>query len=232
VLASSSVLVPRRALATRLVSAAAAALLVLLTSSAGHAQDSPPERSDGWDTATNVMAISALGFELIMPRVFYSDPEVTVGWKARWHVSALAPVMTLATLSLFNEYNLKESFEGHRPGCNGDNQGSPGCESYGMLSTQSFAAFSALGLGAGVFFADTLKWSKGNFNAGAFVGHVGVPLILGTLTAIGRSAGDWETAGQVWGSAGIGLVTGLGTGVLYALLQRPECGYTGKLVCW
>ena len=29
-----------------------------------------------------------------MPRVFYADPEVTVGWKARWHVSVLAPIVT------------------------------------------------------------------------------------------------------------------------------------------
>jgi hypothetical protein len=36
----------------------------------------------------------------------------------------------------------------------------------------------------------------------------------------------------VWGTAGIGFVTGLGLGVLYAAMQRPECGYTGSLICW
>jgi hypothetical protein len=212
--------------------AAATALLITLTSGASRAAGAAPDRSDGWKTATTAMAISAMGFELVMPRVFYSDPEVTVGWKARWHLSVLAPVMTLTTLSLLNEHYLKDSFKGHRPGCDDTNQGGPGCDSYGMLSTHSFAAFSALGQGAGVFFVDTLKWSKGNFNAGAFVGNVGVPLILGTLTAIGRTSGNWETGAQVWSSAGIGLVSGFGLGVLYALLQRPECGYTGNLVCW
>jgi hypothetical protein len=193
---------------------------------------SAPERSDGWDTATNIMALSSAGLQLIMPRVFYSDPEVTVGWKARWHVSVLAPSMTLATLALINEQYLKDAFEGFRPGCDEMNQGSPGCESFGMLSTQSFLAFSALGQGTGVFLVDTIKWSDGRFNAGAFIGQVGVPLVLSVLTAVGRSAGDWETGGQAWASGGIGLVTGLGLGALYAALQRPECGYTGDLICW
>ena len=35
------------------------------------------------------MALSSTGLVMIMPRVFYSDPEVTAGWKARWHVSVL-----------------------------------------------------------------------------------------------------------------------------------------------
>ena len=50
-----------------------------------------PERSQAWNDATTIMALSALGLELVMPRVFYSDPEVTAGWKARWHLSAFAP---------------------------------------------------------------------------------------------------------------------------------------------
>jgi hypothetical protein len=101
-----------------------------------------------------------------------------------------------------------------------------------MLSTHSLLTFSYLGQGTGVFLVDTIKWSNGEFNAGAFVGNVGVPLVLSVLTAIGRTAGDWEDAGQVWASAGIGLGAGLGMGVLYALLQRPECGYGGGLICW
>ena len=191
-----------------------------------------PERDSGWNTATNVLVVSSLAFQLVMPRVFFSDPEVTVGWKARWHVSALAPIMTIATVSFFNEYHLKNSFEGYRPGCDETNQGLAGCTSYGMMSTHSFAAFAALGHGAGVFFTDTMKWSNGNLNVGALFGEVGVPLILGVITAVGRSAGNYETGGQVWGSAGIGFGFGLGTGLLYALMQRPECGYTGSLICW
>jgi hypothetical protein len=192
----------------------------------------PPERSDSWDKATTIMAVSAAGFELIMPRVFYSDPEVTAGWKARWHLSALAPIMTMASFTLLNEVTLKDSIAGHRPGCDESNQGQPGCTSFGMLSSQSFFAFSALGQGTAVFLVDTTKWSDGRFNAGALAGEVGVPLVLSILTAVGRGAGNWESGGQVWGSAGIGFGAGLGTGLLYAMLQRPECGYSGNLICW
>jgi hypothetical protein len=100
------------------------------------------------------------------------------------------------------------------------------------MSSQSYAAWAAAGQGTGIFLADTLKWSHGNFNAGALIGHVAVPLILGTITTVGRTAGNFESGGQAWGSAGVGLVTGLGMGLLYGLMQRPECGYTGSLICW
>ncbi len=167
-----------------------------------------------------------------MPRVFLSDPEVTSGWKARWHVSVLTPILALTTLALFNEQVLKSSFAGSLPGCTSDNQGQPGCTSYGFLSTQSFAAASALGQGAGVFLVDTLRWSGGSINAGSLIGEVGVPLVLAPITIIGRTEGNWESGGQAWGSAAIGLGIGLGLGFLYASLQRPECGYTGNLICW
>ncbi|HEX7668076.1 MAG TPA: hypothetical protein VF395_00765 [Polyangiaceae bacterium] len=189
-------------------------------------------RDDGWNRATNILAVSAGAVEVLMPRVFYSDPEVTVGWKARWHLSVLAPAMTLATFTLLNEEFFKGAFKGRLPGCDDTNVGVTGCTSYGMFSTQSFGAFAAVGQGTGVFLADTLKWSNGNFNAGAFIGHVGVPLVLGTITTVGRGAGNLETASEAWGSAGIGVLSGLGMGLLYGLMQRPECGYTGSLLCW
>src|SRR5688500_8691358 len=46
-------------------------------------QEEKFERSDGWNRATNIMAFSSAALQVLMPRVFYSDPEVTVGWKAR-----------------------------------------------------------------------------------------------------------------------------------------------------
>lgn len=190
------------------------------------------DRSKGWHDATNVLAVSAGAVELIMPRVFYSDPEVTVGWKARWHVSVLAPIMTLATVTLFNEVILKKDFKGTLPGCDYSTVDLPQCAGYGFMSSQAYAAFAAAGQGTGIFLVDTLKWSHGNVNAGALIGHVAVPLILGTITTVGRTAGHLERGGQAWGSAGLGLVSGLGMGVLYALMQRPECGYTGSLICW
>jgi hypothetical protein len=190
------------------------------------------ERSETWRDVTTVLTLSSIGVQVLMPRVFYSDPEVTVGWKARWHLSVLAPSMTLVATGFLNEQLLKEAFKGHRPGCNEDNQGLAGCESYGMLSTHSYLAGAAFGQGLGLFLVDTIKWSDGRFNAGSFAMNVGVPGVLGVVTAVGRSAGDWETGGQSWGSAGIGAALGLGLGALYASLQRPECGYGGDLICW
>ncbi|HYQ17260.1 MAG TPA: hypothetical protein VEQ58_15915, partial [Polyangiaceae bacterium] len=84
---------------------------------AAHAQDAPPpdtHRSQGWKDATNILTLSSLGVQLLMPRVFYSDPEVTVGWKARWHASVLAPSMALIATGLVNEQFLKDSFKGMR----------------------------------------------------------------------------------------------------------------------
>jgi hypothetical protein len=214
----------------------ATSAMLLAAPRAAHAQDAPPpdtHRSQGWKDATNILTLSSLGVQLLMPRVFYSDPEVTVGWKARWHASVLAPSMTLIATGLINEQFLKDSFKGHRPGCDDMSQGMVAeCNDYGMLSTHSYLVGSALGQGLGVFLVDTIKWSGGRLNAGSLAMNVGVPAVLGVITTVGRSAGNWETGGQAWGSAGIGLALGLGLGALYGAAQRPECGYGGDLICW
>jgi hypothetical protein len=207
-------------------------LFVCVLFMSGTARADDPRRNQDWRIATNYLAVSAGAVELIMPRIFYSDPEVTAGWKARWHVSVLAPTMTLATIALFNEVVLKHDIKGRLPGCDDGNLDSPSCASYGFMSSQSFAAFAAVGQGTAIFLVDTLKWSHGNVNAGGLIGHVALPLVLGVVTTVGRTAGNLESGGQAWGSAGIGLVSGLGMGLLYGLMQRPECGYTGSLICW
>jgi hypothetical protein len=211
----------------------AAAVTALVSPKAALAQDADTHRSQGWKDATNILTLSSLGVQLLMPRIFYSDPEVTVGWKARWHASVLAPSMTLLATGLINEQFLKDSFEGMRPGCSDKNFGAdPNCTDYGMLSTHSYLVGSALGQGLGVFLVDTIKWSGGRLNGGSLAMNVGVPAVLGVITTVGRSAGNWETGGQSFGSAGIGLAIGLGLGALYASAQRPECGYGGDLICW
>jgi hypothetical protein len=214
----------------------AAAAAALASPQAAQAQDMPKpdtHRSQGWKDATNILTLSSLGVQLLMPRVFYSDPEVTVGWKARWHVSVLAPSMTLIATGLINEQFLKDSFKGMRPGCDDKSFGTIAeCNDYGMLSTHSYLAGSALGHGLGVFLVDTIKWSGGRLNGGSLAMNVGVPAVLGVITTVGRSAGNWETGAQSFGSAGIGLAIGLGLGALYASAQRPECGYGGDLICW
>lgn len=217
--------------------AVAASLALVAAPALAQAQEAPispaPERSQGWKDATTILTLSSLGVQLLMPRVFYSDPEVTVGWKARWHASVLAPSMTLIATGLLNEQFLKDAFEGPRPGCDDTNQGLvAGCNDYGMLSTHTYLAGAALGQGLGVFLVDTIKWSDGRLNAGSLAMNVGVPAVLGVVTTVGRTAGNWETGGQAWGSAGIGLAIGLGLGALYGAAQRPECGYGGDLICW
>src|SRR6185369_14258098 len=110
-----------------------ASATLLAAPSAAHAQDAEAplpdrHRSQGWKDATNILTLSSLGVQLLMPRVFYSDPEVTVGWKARWHASVLAPSMTLIAVGLVNEQFLKDSFKGHRPGCDDMSHGTvPEC---------------------------------------------------------------------------------------------------------
>jgi hypothetical protein len=192
----------------------------------------PPDRDSTWGDVTTVTATAGLAWEAVMPRIFYSDPEATVGWKARWHVSVLAPVMTLVGITTLNELVLKDAFEEFRPGCDETNQGGPNCETFGMMSSHSIAGMGALGHGVAVFIFDTTKWSDGQFNAGSLVGHVGIPLVLGTITLVGRGAGDFENTGQILAGGATGLVSGFLMGMTYSLMQRPECGYTGALVCW
>jgi hypothetical protein len=192
----------------------------------------PPERDDTWATVTTITMATAGATQLLMPRIFYSDPEVTVGWKGRWHVSQLAPVMFLTGLTLFSELALKPAFKGGRPGCTDENQGGPNCETFGMPSTHSFGSFAALGHGVGVFIFDTTKWSQGKINGGALAGNVIVPLVLAGITAIGRGVGDWEDTGSIIAGGGVGVALGFLTGMTYSLMARPECGYTGNLICW
>ena len=202
------------------------ALGVSAWSLSASAQDTPPVQSSGWQTATTITAIGAMATVIVMPRIFYADPETTVGWKARFHVSVLAPTLTLTALTFLNEDFLKSAF-GTRGPCNGS-----ACGGYETLSSHSFAAFSAFGQGTAVFIVDTVKWSNGKLNAGSLAGNVALPLVLAGITAAGRAAGNWEDTGSVLLSSGVGLVFGALTGVLYATMARPECGYSGDLICW
>ena len=207
--------------------------LALLVATPASAQVSPvPNRDATWETVTGITMLASVGTQLFMPRVFYSDPEVTVGWKARWHVSVLAPVMTLTAIAAANEFALKDALKSQRPGCDDTNLGLAHCDSYGMLSTHVFAAGAALGHGVGVFVFDTVKWSDGRVNGYSLAGNVITPFILGAVTAVGRGVGNWETTGQIVAGGAVGLGFGFLSGMAYSLLQRPECGYTGNVICW
>jgi hypothetical protein len=206
--------------------------LAFATSFAPNARADDTERSDGWKTVTTITMVAGVATTTLMPRIFFADPETTAGWKARWHVSVLAPTLANVSLTLLNEDALKSALGSRRPGCTDANQGQGRCQDYGSLSSHAFLSFSALGQGAAVFLTDTLKWSDGQFNVGAFVGNVAFPLVFAGVTSAGRAAGNWETGGTVVVSSAAGLVTGALTGLTYGLLQRPECGYTGSLICW
>jgi hypothetical protein len=208
------------------------------------AQTVPPiaPRDGTWGTISNVTMIVGAGIVTLMPRVYYNDPEATVGWKGRWHISMLAPVMSLTALTLLVDGPIRNAIKTPRPGCNLDNTAAalPGseCESYAMPSTQSYASWAATGMGTGTFLVDTIKYSNGKFHVGSFFGNIGVPLILSVLTSVGRSIGNEPVtfAHEDVGSIVVGSLTGFASGALIgvanSLLQRPNCGYGGSLVCW
>lgn len=210
------------------------AALVSLPSVARAQSLPPPNRSEAWGAVSTVSMLVGFGTQLVMPRVYESDVETTIGWKARWHASVLAPTMTLAALAMFNELFVRPAITSYLPGCGPSNAGVPGCTSFGMPSTYTFVAFSALGHGAAVLAVDSLKWSGGQVNTGAAAGDVAIPLVASVFTLLGRVAGNpaYERGDQAFVGGGVGLVAGLVTGAVYAVLQRPECGYGDGIVCW
>ncbi|MDB5216766.1 MAG: hypothetical protein JWO86_4693 [Myxococcaceae bacterium] len=218
----------------RLLLGATLALGLFATPREAHAQLPPPDRNAAWETVSTVSMVVGMGSQLLMPRVYWSDTEVTIGYKARWHASVLAPTMALVALALFNEQVVRPGIASYRPGCGPSNPGVPGCTTYGMPSTHTFVAFSSLGHGAGVFLVDSLKWSDGRFNGPAIAGDIALPLIASGLTYAGRVAGtpSQEHGDQALVGAGVGLASGLILGIAYSYLQRPECPYGAGVICW
>jgi hypothetical protein len=210
------------------------------------AQAVPPIalRSSTWDAVSNVTMVAGVAIVTLMPRVYYNDPEATVGWKGRWHVSMLAPALSLTALTLLVDGPIKNAIGTPRPGCTFDQTGafpagSTGCDSFDMPSTQSFAAWGATGAGTAIFLVDTLKYSNAKFHAGGFVGNVAVPLVLSVITSAGRAADPGgptvfphESVPSIVVGSLTGFVTGAVLGFGYSFLQRPNCGYGGHIICW
>jgi hypothetical protein len=228
---------------TILLAGALASLVTVLPAADAQAQVVPPaaERDENWGTVSTVAMMIGVSTVSLMPRVYYNDPEATVGWKARWHVSVLAPIMTLTALTMFVDIPIKNLGEGTRPECtveetesgfNGSN-----CESYGMPSAHSFAAWSATGAGVGIWVIDTFVHSEGEFHAGSFIGNVIVPLTASVFTSVARGvepgdAAPYEDAAQIGVGVAAGVITGFLSGLAYSLLQEPNCGYGNHLICW
>lgn len=215
-----------------------------INSSEAFAQSStvPPivGRDADWGTVSQVSTIIGASTVFLMPRVYYSDPESTVGWKGRWHFSHFAPMMTMAAATLFIDGPIKNAMQFTRPGCANVDPAIAGpgsnCETYGGPSTLAFASWGAFGVGTGIFLVDTIKYSKGRFHAGSFIGNVAVPLVAGVMTSVGRGidgAGQpYESSQQVVAGTFIGMGTGMLVGVAYSLMQRPSCGYGNAIFCW
>jgi hypothetical protein len=229
--------------AARKISVAGAfccALSGLLWTDHAEAQTVPPSapRDENWEIVSNVSMIIGVSTVTLMPRIYYNDPEATVGWKARWHVSQLAPAFALLGATMLVDGPIKNLGEGTRPGCSvaETESGFSGsnCESYGMPSTHAFAAWNAAGAGLGIWVADTFVHSDTRFNVGSIIGNVAVPMLAGIMTSVGRGVGEdpFESAEQILVGFGVGLPIGFLTGIGYALLQEPNCGYGNNIICW
>jgi hypothetical protein len=228
---------------TILLAGALASLVTAFPAADAQAQVVPPaaERDENWGTVSTVAMMIGVSTVSLMPRVYYNDPEATVGWKARWHISVLAPIMTLTAATMLVDIPIKNLGEGTRPECTVEETESgfagSNCESYGMPSTHSFAAWSATGAGVGIWVIDTFVHSDGEFHAGSFIGNVIVPLSASVFTSVARgvepgNAAPYEGPAQIGVGVAAGVITGFLSGLAYALLQEPNCGYGNHLVCW
>lgn len=193
---------------------------------------SAQERNSTWGGVSTATAITAVSASVLMPRIFYSSPEATIGWRARWHVSVLAPMMTQMSLAYLNDAVLKDAFKEPRPGCTGLEGANGACDSYALFATRSYLSGASLGQGLAVFLFDTFQYSGGKVHFGGLAGNVMLPLILAGATVGAETAGDYSTFGQSIASAGVGLGTGIIMGAIYGGMQKPECGYSGSLICW
>lgn len=200
-----------------------------------------PQRDENWGTVSDVSLVLGSSAVFLMPRVYYSDPEATVGWKGRWHVSMFAPAMTMIAITTFVEVPIKDAIESPRPGCTVDQTNADvtasNCETWGGPSTHAFASWGTTGAGLGIFLLDTFRYSDGRFNVGGFIGNVAFPLTASIFTTIGRvvepgTSMAYEDGGQFVAGALPGFFIGLGIGAAYAALQRPNCGYGNSIICW
>ncbi|WP_437963963.1 hypothetical protein WMF04_30070 [Sorangium sp. So ce260] len=225
----------------KVVAAGCLAVAACLLAPGEAAAQTRVERDKGWATVSDVSLVLGSSVVFLMPRVYYSDPESTVGWKGRWHFSVLAPAMTMTALTLLVDLPIKDAIESTRPGCGVEETktalADSGCESFGGPSTHAFASWGATGAGTGIFVVDTFRYSSGRFNAGGFIGNVAFPLTASVVTTIARSVATegtrpHENAGQIAIGGVTGFLSGLAVGTAYAMFQRPNCGYGNALFCW
>ncbi|NUO48232.1 MAG: hypothetical protein HOV80_05165 [Polyangiaceae bacterium] len=221
------------------VGALAAALAGVAYPREAHAQAIPPaaERDQNWEAVSTVSMLIGVGTVTLMPRIYYNDPEATVGWKARYHVSQLGVAAALTSATILVDGPIKNLAEGTRPDCTPEEteiraDGS-NCESYGMPSTHSFAAWSAHGAGLAIWIIDAWVYSERVY-VGSLIPNVVVSGVAATLTSIARGVGTepYEDPAQIGVGVAAGMITGFLVGLPYALLQEPNCGYGNNVICW
>jgi hypothetical protein len=215
----------------------AAGLLSIAASLLAPREAAAQRRDANWGAVSDVGLVLGASAVFLMPRVYYSDPEATVGWKGRWHVSVLAPAMTLTALTVLVEVPIKDAIKSKRPGCDVEGPSADACQTLGGPSTHAFASWGATGAGTGIFLVDTFRYSAGRFNIGGFIGNVAFPLTASVFTSIGRGVAPgkertYESLGQIAAGGVTGFLSGLAFGAAYAALQRPNCGYGNALFCW
>ncbi len=219
----------------------AGTLSLTLSESQAQAQVLPfVERDSNWDTVSSVTMMIGVTTVSLMPRIYYSSPDATVGWKARWHVSALAPIMSMTGITLLVDGPIRDAIESNKEGCSLDDTlarlPDSGCETFGGPSSHAFASWGAAGAGISIFIVDTLKYSDMRFSVPSFIGNIFLPTSMAFLSSIARSADGSglgpEGTGQVVAGALPGLAVGAVLGLGYSLMQEPNCGYGGNLFCW
>jgi len=220
-----------------------AAIAALLVPREAAAQAIPPAapRDENWEAVSQISMLTGVASVALMPRVYYNDPDATVGWKGRWHVSQLAPALTLTAVTLFIDTPVKGAIESTRPGCTIDETRvafpDSECESFGGPSTHAFASSATFGAGLAIWIFDTFVYSDSEFHAGSFIGNVAVPLTAAVLTSVARGIApgeseSFEDGGQIGAGIAVGLPIGFLTGMAYTLLQEPNCGYGNNIICW
>ncbi len=205
----------------------------------------PPiaERDPNWDAVSSIFMTMGVTSVTLMPRIYYSSPDATVGWKARWHLSMLAPALAMTAGTVLVEVPIRDAIQSPKVGCSVDDTlaelPDSGCETFGGPSTHAFAAWGAFGAGTAIFFVDTFKYSDGEFggpSVGSIVGNMALPLGAAIMTSVARSADGRGIGPEDTGQVLAGMLPGLGVGALlgfgYAWFQEPDCGYGGFVFCW
>ena len=206
--------------------------LVLFAVPARAWADDPSARSAPWQTATTITAVAAMGSQVLMPRVFFSDPNVTVGWKARWHVSVLAPAMTLTALAFLNESAVKGGSRLLSPGVQREQRGDRKLSRLRLPLLPGVRSLVGVCARDGGLRDRHAEVERRPTERGGVRGRCGAA--SRSCRADRRRSGGGKLgrprSGSSFERGGPGVRSRHGDRV--SLLARPECPYGSGLICW